>query len=65
MIQPCPGALTNTLFSQVFLQLTRDDLESNESETRSVSESVNDMFVSGDSIPDDLNSTYLTEKASK
>lgn len=57
----------DAVFSQVFLQLTRDDLEPKESETWSVSESVmeNDMFASRDSIPDDFNNTYLGEKASK
>ncbi|KTF79133.1 hypothetical protein cypCar_00033281 [Cyprinus carpio] len=51
---------------EVFLQLTRDNMEPTESETWSVSESVtaNDIFASRDSIPDDLNSTYFGEKAS-
>uniref|UniRef100_A0A8C2E503 ATP-binding cassette, sub-family A (ABC1), member 12 n=1 Tax=Cyprinus carpio TaxID=7962 RepID=A0A8C2E503_CYPCA len=41
--------------------------EPTESESWSVSESVtaNDIFASRDSIPDDLNSTYFGEKASK
>lgn len=42
-------------------------MEPIESETLSVSESVitNDMCASRDSIPDDINSMYLGEKASK
>uniref|UniRef100_A0A672RR46 ATP binding cassette subfamily A member 12 n=1 Tax=Sinocyclocheilus grahami TaxID=75366 RepID=A0A672RR46_SINGR len=61
----CYG-ISDTTLEEVFLQLTRDDLEPKERETWSVSESViaNDMFASRDSIPDDLNSTYLGEKAS-
>lgn len=53
--------------SQVFLQLTREDMEPEVNSLRSVSESVlvNDMFASRDSVPDDLNSMYLGEKASK
>ncbi|XP_050975190.1 uncharacterized protein abca12 isoform X2 [Labeo rohita] len=61
----CYG-ISDTTLEEVFLQLTRDDMEPKESETWSVSESViaNDMFASRDSIPDDLNSAYLGEKAS-
>uniref|UniRef100_A0A8C2AMP7 ATP-binding cassette, sub-family A (ABC1), member 12 n=1 Tax=Cyprinus carpio TaxID=7962 RepID=A0A8C2AMP7_CYPCA len=61
----CYG-ISDTTLEEVFLQLTRDDLEPKESETWSVSESVmeNDMFASRDSIPDDFNNTYLGEKAS-
>ncbi|KAK2904797.1 hypothetical protein Q8A67_006596 [Cirrhinus molitorella] len=61
----CYG-ISDTTLEEVFLQLTRDDMEPKESETWSVSESViaNDMYASRDSIPDDLNSTYLGEKAS-
>ncbi|XP_048050303.1 glucosylceramide transporter ABCA12 isoform X2 [Megalobrama amblycephala] len=61
----CYG-ISDTTLEEVFLQLTRDDMEPTESETLSVSESVimNDMCASRDSIPDDINSMYLGEKAS-
>ncbi|XP_052462831.1 uncharacterized protein abca12 isoform X7 [Carassius gibelio] len=61
----CYG-ISDTTLEEVFLQLTRDNMEPTESETWSVSESViaNDMFASRDSIPDDLNNTYLGDKAS-
>uniref|UniRef100_A0A8C1YCU5 ATP-binding cassette, sub-family A (ABC1), member 12 n=1 Tax=Cyprinus carpio TaxID=7962 RepID=A0A8C1YCU5_CYPCA len=61
----CYG-ISDTTLEEVFLQLTRDNMEPTESETWSVSESVtaNDIFASRDSIPDDLNSTYFGEKAS-
>ncbi|XP_059356413.1 glucosylceramide transporter ABCA12-like [Carassius carassius] len=61
----CYG-ISDTTLEEVFLQLTRDDLEPKESDTWSVSESViaNDMFASRDSIPDEFNNTYLGEKAS-
>lgn len=61
----CYG-ISDTTLEEVFLQLTRDDLEPKESETWSVSESVieNDMFASRDSLSEDSNSMYLGEKAS-
>ncbi|XP_065108171.1 uncharacterized protein abca12 [Paramisgurnus dabryanus] len=61
----CYG-ISDTTLEEVFLQLTHDDMEPEVSSLHSVSESVvvTDMFASRDSIPDDLNSTYLGEKAS-
>ncbi|KAG1952045.1 ATP-binding cassette sub-family A member 12 isoform X3 [Pimephales promelas] len=61
----CYG-ISDTTLEEVFLQLTRDDMEPRDSDTFSVSESVivNDICASRDSIPDDINSMYLGEKAS-
>ncbi|XP_067300426.1 uncharacterized protein abca12 isoform X2 [Pseudorasbora parva] len=61
----CYG-ISDTTLEEVFLQLTQDDMDHKESETLSVSESVmvNDIYASRDSIPDDINSMYLGEKAS-
>nr|XP_055071071.1 uncharacterized protein abca12 [Misgurnus anguillicaudatus] len=61
----CYG-ISDTTLEEVFLQLTRDDMEPEVSSLHSVSESVvvNDMFASRESLSDDLNSTYLGEKAS-
>ncbi|XP_052004328.1 uncharacterized protein abca12 [Xyrauchen texanus] len=61
----CYG-ISDTTLEEVFLQLTRDDMEPERSGACSVSENVtvNDTFAYRDSIPDDLNSMYLGEKAS-
>ncbi|XP_051999206.1 glucosylceramide transporter ABCA12-like [Xyrauchen texanus] len=63
----CYG-ISDTTLEEVFLQLTRDDndMESERSGARSVSENVtvNDMFTSRESIPDDVNTMHLGEKAS-
>ncbi|KAI7808566.1 uncharacterized protein abca12 isoform X2 [Triplophysa rosa] len=61
----CYG-ISDTTLEEVFLQLTRDDMEPEVNSLPSVSESVlvNDLFASRDSIPDDINSMYLGEKAS-
>ncbi|XP_077071802.1 uncharacterized protein abca12 [Siphateles boraxobius] len=61
----CYG-ISDTTLEEVFLQLTRDEMEPRESDTFSVSESVivNDMCASRDSIPDDISSIHLGENAS-
>ncbi|XP_030643482.1 ATP-binding cassette sub-family A member 12 [Chanos chanos] len=61
----CYG-ISDTTLEEVFLQLTRDDLEHTEQRPWSVSESIMDLAASRDSLPDDLaDSAYnLGEKAS-
>ncbi|XP_072542326.1 glucosylceramide transporter ABCA12 [Salminus brasiliensis] len=60
----CYG-ISDTTLEEVFLQLTRDDLEQVEDRPCTVSESVQEMAASRDSLQDDINSSmYFGEKAS-
>uniref|UniRef100_A0AAR2LEQ5 ABC transporter domain-containing protein n=1 Tax=Pygocentrus nattereri TaxID=42514 RepID=A0AAR2LEQ5_PYGNA len=61
----CYG-ISDTTLEEVFLQLTQDDLEPVEDRPCTVSESVQEMAASRDSLQDDANSSmYLGERASK
>ncbi|XP_017562806.2 uncharacterized protein abca12 [Pygocentrus nattereri] len=60
----CYG-ISDTTLEEVFLQLTQDDLEPVEDRPCTVSESVQEMAASRDSLQDDANSSmYLGERAS-
>uniref|UniRef100_A0A4W4HCX6 ATP-binding cassette, sub-family A (ABC1), member 12 n=1 Tax=Electrophorus electricus TaxID=8005 RepID=A0A4W4HCX6_ELEEL len=60
----CYG-ISDTTLEEVFLQLTREDLESAGNKACTVSESVHHMTASLDSLPDDLSgSMYFGERTS-
>ncbi|XP_049340929.1 glucosylceramide transporter ABCA12 [Astyanax mexicanus] len=60
----CYG-ISDTTLEEVFLQLTRDDLEPVKDRPSTVSETVQDTAASRESLQDDLNSSmYLGERAS-